>query len=84
MVMVAVLMFNGFGYSQSSEKSGPYRLLYGRVISRYGPVENARVRIPGSQGYALTDKQGQFSLKIGHVPWSRFRRDIVNSCVWKN
>jgi hypothetical protein len=73
MVVVAVLMFNEFGYSQITEKSGPYRLLYGRVNSRYGPVENARVRLPGSQGYALTDKQGQFSLKIGHVPLSRFR-----------
>jgi len=72
-VMVAVLMFNGFGYSQSSVNSGPDRLLYGRVISSYGPVENVRVRLPGSEGYSLTDKQGKFSLKIGHVPWPRFR-----------
>jgi hypothetical protein len=34
----------------------------GRVMSIYGPLENARVRVPGHEKYALTDRQGRFSL----------------------
>jgi hypothetical protein len=40
----------------------------GRVVSEYGPVENARVRIAGQSGYALTDDQGRFTLQSTHLP----------------
>jgi hypothetical protein len=41
--------------------------IQGRVTSVYGPVENARVRIPGEEKYTLTDRQGQYMLQPAHV-----------------
>ncbi len=43
----------------------------GRVVSGYGPVENARVRIAGRPQYALTDRQGRFALKAAHAAGRR-------------
>jgi hypothetical protein len=43
----------------------------GRVGSRYGPVENARVRIAGEEKYTLTDRQGRFVLQTAHPPGTR-------------
>ena len=37
--------------------------IQGRVSSVYGPVQNARVRIPGDEKYTLTDKQGRYLLQ---------------------
>ncbi|MFH1350109.1 MAG: multiheme c-type cytochrome [Pseudomonadota bacterium] len=45
---------------------------YGRVTSRYGPVENARVRIAGQEEYTLTDRQGRFELATGHLSGTGF------------
>ncbi len=50
----------------SSDIMGP--TVTGRVVSEYGPVENARVRIAGETGHALTDRQGRFALKSSHLP----------------
>jgi len=72
-IVVALLMIKGNSYSQSSVRTGLDQLLTGRVISTYGPVENTRVRIAGEDGYALTDRQGRFSLKTAHLPRSRPR-----------
>ena len=41
--------------------------IQGRVSSVYGPVQNARVRIPGDEKYTLTDKQGRYLLQPTHV-----------------
>ncbi len=41
--------------------------LSGRVVSQFGPVENARVRIAGDEAYTLTDRQGRFTLRTAHV-----------------
>ena len=68
--IAAVVMLNRLGHSQYAFGQS---VMPGRVISNYGPVENARVRVPGDHAYTLADRQGRFSLKIGHVPWSRFR-----------
>jgi hypothetical protein len=40
----------------------------GRVVSSYGPVEDARVRVPGSENMVLTDRLGGFELKAAHAP----------------
>jgi hypothetical protein len=42
--------------------------IQGRVISIYGPVENARVRIAGVDKYTLTDRQGRYRLQVARVP----------------
>jgi len=47
--------------------------IQGRVISAYGPVENARVRVPGHEKFALTDRQGMFTLPYGFLPGERMR-----------
>jgi hypothetical protein len=41
--------------------------IQGRVISIYGPVENARVRIAGDDKYTLTDRQGPQARKAGLI-----------------
>ncbi len=43
----------------------------GQVVSEFGPVENARVRIAGEAGHTLTDRQGHFSLQSSHLPGRR-------------
>jgi len=43
----------------------------GRVVSRYGPVKNARVRVAGDERYALTNSAGEFMLPTGHVSGTR-------------
>ena len=45
----------------------------GRVISPYGPVENARVRVAGEDRYILTDSQGRYVLQAAHPPGVRLR-----------
>jgi hypothetical protein len=44
----------------------------GRVTSRYGPLENARVRVAGNEKYVTTDHQGRFELETGPLPGTRF------------
>jgi hypothetical protein len=46
--------------------------VFGRVTSRYGPVEDARVRVPGEETYTTTDKQGRFNLQTGPLSGMRF------------
>ena len=42
--------------------------IQGRVVSQYGPLENARVRVQGDDRYALTDRQGMFALSTKLPP----------------
>lgn len=46
--------------------------LFGRVMSRYGPVENARVRIAGRDKFALTDRSGQFEIRTDYLSANAF------------
>ena len=43
--------------AQRSDQNRQGRIIRGRVISTYGPVENARVRVAGEDRYARTDKR---------------------------
>ena len=49
------------------------RVIRGRVISTYGPVENARVKIPGEETYTLTDREGHYKLIPAHRPGQQLR-----------
>lgn len=44
-------------------KAGPQVSLEGRVVSRYGPVAKARVRVAGQEAFSLSNAQGGFSLR---------------------
>ncbi|MBW2064715.1 MAG: hypothetical protein JRJ03_07230 [Deltaproteobacteria bacterium] len=50
--------------AQKSAIEGPGFILTGRVISAYGPVEKARVRVAGQDDYVLTDKKGRFFVRL--------------------
>ncbi len=47
--------------------------ILGRVVSQYGPLENARVRVQGDDRYALTDRQGMFELSTILPPGGKVR-----------
>ena len=57
--------------AQTSAENRPTVVLRGRVISEYGPVENARVRIAGEEDFTLTDRQGYYELQSAYIPGSR-------------
>jgi len=56
------------GNAQTGSVHDTPRRIRGRVVSRYGPVANARVRIAGDEKYALTDRQGRYELATAHLP----------------
>jgi len=74
---VTLTMVASAGWLAASDKNGSVlskvlsSTVNGRVVSEYGPVENARVRITGQSGYALTDRQGRFTLQSSHLPGQR-------------
>jgi hypothetical protein len=49
--------------AQSPQSGQAGTMVFGRVTSRYGPVENARVRVPGQQTYTTSDKEGRIGLQ---------------------
>ena len=57
--------------AQTSVDNRPTVVLRGRVISEYGPVENARVRIAGEEDFTITDRQGFYELQSAYNPGSR-------------
>jgi hypothetical protein len=73
-IIVALAVFSTLIYFEkmSPAQTGPAENqdpgIKGRVMSIYGPLENARVRLPGSGHYALTDRQGMYTLPAGLLP----------------
>jgi len=57
-----VLFFEKPGSARARLISTHDRIIQGQVISEYGPVENARVRVAGTETFVLTDRQGNFKL----------------------
>lgn len=57
--------------AQTSDDNRSTVVVSGRVISEYGPVENARVRIAGEEDFTLTDRQGHYELQSAYTPGSR-------------
>jgi hypothetical protein len=75
-LLVIFLMGLDFG-KQSPAQLWPWSqrgtaAVLGRVTSRYGPLENARVRVAGDEKYVTTDRQGRFELQSGPLPGTRF------------
>ena len=58
-----------FGAARATDRT----FVSGKVISGYGPVKDAQVRIPGQKTFAVTDKDGRFSLSLGVLKGDRFR-----------
>lgn len=75
--VTAALLFGSVGfvihfvYARSTHGSARAAEIHGQVDSIYGAVKNARVRLPGSDGYVLTDSDGRFVLKSSHPPGKR-------------
>ena len=67
----ALFSFKTFGIAETRSNTKWQRATSGRIISGYGPVENARVRVAGEEEYTLTDRQGQFELQTGHLSRSK-------------
>jgi hypothetical protein len=71
-IALAAALLTAGGYymisiaAQTPARNTPETVIRGRVISNYGPVENARVRIAGSEEYTLTDRQGRYELLSAH------------------
>ncbi len=73
---VAFFLFVAGSYLRTSaaqnETQTPQGLIIrGRVVSTYGPVEKARVRIAGEDKYTLTDRQGHYELATAYPPGQR-------------
>jgi len=49
------------------------RMVTGRIVSPYGPVPAARVRVAGDEKYTLTDRLGRYALATGHLPDKNLR-----------
>jgi hypothetical protein len=58
----------GKSANKDPEKAGA-PVAVGRVVSPYGPLADARVRLPGQDDFTLTDQRGHFTLK-GPRPWN--------------
>jgi hypothetical protein len=77
-VALLVILLMGLDYrKQSPAQTWPWSrpetaTVTGRVTSRYGPVENARVRVAGDEKYVTTDRQGRFELQSVPIPGTRF------------
>lgn len=69
------LMMAGYfipaGSAQTPEDNRPRGILRGRVLSQYGPVEKARVRIAGENNFTLTDRQGGYEFQSAYPPGSQ-------------
>jgi hypothetical protein len=63
-----ILYFEKPGLAKTSLEKETGATVKGRVTSVYGPVENARIRVAGTEKYALTDRQGQYVLQAAHMP----------------
>ena len=55
LIFLIMVIIRGPSSAQNSDKKYKGAVLQGRVLSPYGPVENARVRVAGEEGYTLTD-----------------------------
>lgn len=79
LILVALASFSTFIYferkspAQTADRENQNPGVQGRVLSVYGPLENARVRVPGTEHYALTDRQGMFTLPAAPLLGGRSR-----------
>ncbi len=79
--LAAVLAYGTLSWVAAQERAGkapagPFYTFTGRVLSRYGPVSGARVRVAGQDKFVLSDRQGRFRLRS---PISRQGRVVVTA-----
>ena len=67
-ILLAAGYFVATGSAGGSTKNRIDTIIQGRVVSTYGPVENARVRIAGEETFTLTDREGRYELISAHPP----------------
>ena len=68
----AVFFLGKPGSARARLISAHDRTIRGKVISEYGPVEDARVRVAGTETFVLTDGQGNFELSTNGLVGSKF------------
>jgi hypothetical protein len=71
-VFMAAGNFPAIGSARAAGEDRSGVVIRGRVISEYGPVENARVRVAGDENYTLTDRQGRYEFVTESPPGTRF------------
>jgi hypothetical protein len=74
-VFVVAICFLGIcleSHAQTLQSGQAGTKFFGRVKSRYGPVDEARVRVAGQERYTTSDKEGQFELQAGPLSGIRF------------
>ena len=67
-VFLAAGYFVATGAAGSGTENRNGTMIQGRVVSTYGPVENARVRIAGAETYTLTDREGRYTIISAYPP----------------
>jgi len=67
-LVAAIYLWTASGEAQTAAENSSDRRIWGRVVSEYGPVPDARVRVAGDEKYTLTDRQGRFEIGTGHQP----------------
>jgi hypothetical protein len=71
LIFSVIIYLEQKGAAQTWSRANQDARIYGRVVSKYGPVKNARVRVAGDEKYALTNSEGEFILPTDHLYGSR-------------
>ncbi|MCJ7683927.1 MAG: hypothetical protein MUO68_06490, partial [Desulfobacteraceae bacterium] len=72
-ILLTIFNFGRWDPARGGTRETRETKIQGRVVSQYGPLENARVRVQGDDRYALTDRQGMFELSTSLPPGGRVR-----------
>lgn len=73
LVFLTIFHFDKITQGQIVSKVNLGSPVFGRVMSVYGPVKNAKVRVAGEKEDTLTDKEGRFVLPTDRPPGTRLR-----------
>jgi len=77
-MITLIILFSGMisGVMRSARANSDTQtgmVIEGRVMSTYGPVKNARVKIAGESAYTLTDSEGRYKLRTRYLPGTRLK-----------
>lgn len=64
---LAIIYFVRTSPAQTATQNFAGATIRGRVVSTYGPVEKARVRVAGEEHFVLSDHQGWFALPTNYL-----------------
>jgi hypothetical protein len=70
-LLSATISLKYLNASKSPAKDVPDIVVRGRIMSTYGPVQNARVRLAGDESYTLTDREGRYEVQAARPPGAR-------------